>query len=232
MAKSEINQTGVEERINQGPQIDPLERMQLNYENNKKTINMVVTVVLVVVGGYFGYQKLFKEPNEESASKALAMPQLYFQADSMSMALNGDGRNPGFAKIVKKYDGTAGANIAKYYEGVADLKTGNFKGAIKALEGFDGKGTILEFQAYGNLGIAYMEDGNKAKAIEYLKKATSGKEEMLLTPIFLQQLGLIYEANGQTKEAKEAFQRVKDEFPRSLPAREMDKELAKLGQLD
>ena len=77
-----------------------------------------------------------------------------------------------------------------------------------------------------------MESGEKAKAIDYLKKATANKDDMLITPMYLYQLGLAYEANGQANDAKEVFKRIRDEYPRSIHARDMDKELAKLGVLD
>jgi len=109
---------------------------------------------------------------------------------------------------------------------------GDFKNAIKSLNEFDGKGTLLAYQAWGTTGIAYMENGDKGKAIEYFKKATGNKEDALLTPVYLYHLGLAYQANGQGNEAKETFKRIKDEYPRSIYARDMDKELARLGELN
>ena len=110
--------------------------------------------------------------------------------------------------------------------------TGDFKKAIKALSAFDGKGTVLANQASGMLGMAYMETGDKKNAIESFKKATANKEDGLVTPMYLYQLGLAYEADGKTAEAKETFKRIRDEYPRSANARDMDKELAKLGELN
>ena len=216
----------------QEPEINPLDNITLLYEKHKKNITTITTILAVVIVGYVGYTQWYKKPNEDKATAAMAMPQLYFQADSMNLALNGDGKNPGFSKIEKKYDGTAAGNLAHYYAGICYLKTGDFKKAIKSLEDFDGKGTILAYQAWGAIGEAYMESGEKAKAIDYLKKATANKDDMLITPMYLYQLGLAYEANGQANDAKEVFKRIRDEYPRSIHARDMDKELAKLGVLD
>ena len=159
------------------------------------------------------------------------MPQLYMQVDSLNLALNGDGKNLGFSKLAKKYDGTAAGNMAHYYEGACYLKMGDFKKAITAFKEFDGKGTVLAYQAWGSLGVAYLESGDKANAIEYLKKATAG-DDGLITPMYLYHLGLAYEASGKTNEAKDAFKRIRDEYPRSINARDMDKELAKMGVLE
>ncbi|MBC7554227.1 MAG: tetratricopeptide repeat protein [Taibaiella sp.] len=235
MANSARTQPGVEKEVTPVEIIDDssaLDKITLLYEQHKKTISTVATVVVVAVVGYFGYTKWYKAPGEEKAAAAMAMPQLYFQADSMNLALNGDGKNMGFVKIEKKYDGTAAGNLAHYYAGIAYLKTGDFKKAIKALSDFDGKGTLLATQANGSLGEAYMETNEYAKAIEYFKKATSDKNDILLTPLYLYHLGLAYEANKQPNDAKETFKRIRDEYPRSVHARDMDKELARLGDLD
>jgi TolA-binding protein len=209
-----------------------LDKVESFYETNKKTISTITTVVLVVVLGAFAYLKLYKAPTEEKAATALSFPQRYFEADSLGMALNGDGKNPGFTKIAKKFSGTAAGNLALYYEGICFLKMGDYANAIKSLKDFNGKGTMLGAMAYGSLGEAYMESGDNAKAIESFKKATEDKNDLLVTPMFLYQLGLAYEATGKTSDAVAAFKRIRDEYPKSLNARDMDKELARLGELN
>ena len=230
MANSSRKEPGTQPATNE-IESNPVDSVVGLYEQYKKQITTVTTVLVVAVVSIVGYQKWYKAPNEEKAASALAMPELYYQVDSLNLALNGDGKNLGFAKITKKYDGTAAGNLARFYEGSAYLKMGDFKKAISALKDFDGKGTLLAYEAWGALGTAYMESGDKNNAIEYFKKATSG-DDGLITPMYLYQLGLAYEASGKANEAKEAFKRIRDEYPRSINARDMDKELARMGQLD
>jgi tetratricopeptide (TPR) repeat protein len=202
------------------------------YEEKKQPIVVGVGSLLLVVCAYFGYNKMIKEPNEEKAATALSYPQLYYQADSLNLALNGDGRHNGFLKLAKQYDGTDAGNLANYYAGVSYLKSGDYANALKFLQNFNGRGTLLAYQAWGAMGQAYMETGNKAKAIEFFKKASDNKDDILLTPMYLYQLGLVYEANGQPGDAKSVFKRIKDEYPKSMQARDMEKELAKLGEIE
>jgi TolA-binding protein len=232
MANSARTQPGAERTTSSYDESNPLDGVTVFYENNKKPINNAVIIVLVVVLGYLGYTKLYKGPAEEKAATALSFPQLYFEADSLNMALNGDGKNPGFVKIAKKYDGTASGNLALYYEGLCYLKMGNFKDAITALKGFNGKGTIIENVANGALGEAYMESGDTPNAIASFKKASSDKNDAVATPMYLYQLGLAYEIANNNPEAITAFKRIRDEYPRSMQAREMDKELARLGDVN
>ena len=79
---------------------------------------------------------------------------------------------------------------------------------------------------------AYMESGNNAQAIESFKKATADKDDAFVTPLYLYELGLAYEAANNAKDAKAAFQRIRDEYPKSIHARDIDKELARLGDVD
>lgn len=211
---------------------DALENVQVMYEKNKKMITTVAAVVIGAAVLYFGYTKLYKGPAEEKASAALYYPQQLFAIDSLNMALNGDGKNPGFIKVASKYSGTAAANLSKYYMGLCYLKMDDYKNAIKALEDFDGKGTMVGYQAFGALGDAYMASGNSAKAIDNYKKASGDKDNGLTTPAYLYKLGLAYASTGKMNEAKDAFKRVRDEYPRSMQARDIDKELARVGELN
>lgn len=235
MANSARTQPGAEKvTVVPEEEINPLtlDKATILYETNKKLISTAGTIILVAVVGYFAYTKLYKGPAEEKAATALSYAQRSFQADSLGMALNGDARNPGFIKISKKFSGTAAGNLSLYYQGICYLKMGDFANAIKALKDFDGKGTMLGHQAAGALGQAYMESGDNAKAIDNFKKATEDKDDILITPMYLYHLGLAYQASGKNKEAIDAFKRVRDEYPRSMQARDMDKELARLGEIN
>ena len=234
MANSARNQPGTERTVSQSntTTIEPLDNLQGFYENNKKRLSTIATIVIVVVGGYLAYTKLVKGPNEEKAANAMSYPQTYFMMDSLDLALNGDGQHQGFTKIAKKYDGTASGNLALYYEGICYLKKGDFKNSIKSLKSFDGKGTMLSYQAWGALGEAYMEDGDSNNAIDAFKKATGDKDNIMLTPMYLFQLGLAYEKGGNNNGAKDAFKRIRDEFPRSMQAQNVDKELGRLGEIN
>jgi tetratricopeptide (TPR) repeat protein len=150
----------------------------------------------------------------------------------MQRALQGDGQHPGFVKIMKDYSGTKTANLCHYYAGVAYLHLGDPKKAIKQLEDFDGKGTLLDAAGAGALGNAYMEDGKVKQAIEQYQKASSVKDEIVQTPMYLMSLGSAYEMNKQPEEAKKAYIRIRDEYPTSMQARDIERDLARLGVLD
>lgn len=213
-------------------EINPLDNIQVYYEKNKNRINTAIFIVLVVVLGFLGYEKMYKAPREEKAATAVSFAQRYFEADSLNLALNGDGQHAGFLSIIKRYDGTSTANLCRYYTGICYLHGGQYANAIKYLKDFDGKGTLVAYAAYGAMGDAYMEMGNTKSGIEYYNKASENKDDLMLTPLYLYRAGVAYEMNNQPDEAKKCYERIRDEYPRSMQARDMDKALARLGELN
>ncbi|MBL7683434.1 MAG: tetratricopeptide repeat protein [Flavipsychrobacter sp.] len=231
MANTARNKPGAEQ-ITDVEEVKVLDNLMTKYESNKKRINTIVTVVLAAVVGYFAYDKLYSEPRESKAATAMAFAQRYFEADSVDKALNGDGQHQGFLKVLKKYSGTTAGNLCNYYAGICYLHKGDFKNAIKYLEDFNGSGTQVRFAAAGALGDAYMENNNSSKAIDAYKKAVENTNDNILTPIYMYRLATVYEMSNKTEEAKKYYQTIKDEYPQSEQAREVEKYLGRLGEHD
>jgi TolA-binding protein len=112
------------------------------------------------------------------------------------------------------------------------MKMGDYANAIKQLKAFDAKGTVLEHAKSGLLGDAYMENKDIKNAIENFNAATVDADDDVYTPMYLQRLAIAYEKNNQVEDAKKAYIRIRDEFPRSFQSREVEKSLAMLGVLD
>lgn len=209
-----------------------LEKIAALYEEKKRAINTALAVIILAVGGFFAYKYLVIAPKEEKAALKMIRAEQFYAADSINLALNGDGANPGFLRIIKQFDGTAQANIAHYYAASCYMKMGDNASALKHLKEFDAHGTILEHPKAGLLGDVYMDSKDIKKAIEQYKSATADADDDVFTPMYLQRLGVAYEMNNQTDEAIKAYKRVRDEFPRSPAARDIDRSLAKLGVLE
>jgi TolA-binding protein len=209
-----------------------LDNLQLTYEKNKKPITTAIIVIVAVVAGYIGYKKMYQEPRNEKAQAMMYYANKYFQMDSLNRALEGDGQHAGYLKVIKKYGGTDGANVSSYLAGVCYLRTGDYKNAIKYLKDFNGKGTLAEYSAYGALGDAYMGSGNMKEAAEYYEKAASKKDDELHAPTYLLRAGMVYEKMNKTEEAKKAYKKVRDEYPRSAENQKIAMYLARLGELE
>lgn len=204
---------------------------QSSFEKNQKLIIGAVAAVVILVGGFFGYRQLVQKPAEEKAAAALFSAERWFEVDSLNYALNGDGQHQGALGVIKKYGSTKAGNLARYYAGMSYLRTGEFKKAIDMLEQFNGQGTPLEYLAYGALGDAYMESNNAAKGIELYKKAAGNEKDNFISPMYLFRAGLASEQAGKTEDAKKMYLEIKSKYPYSQQARDIDKYLARLGEL-
>lgn len=235
MAKQDLytaprqNTTTVQEDLSIPSAEDRLKGVEHWYQNNNKIINNILIGVLALVVGIFAYTKFYKGPQMQKSNDAIFRAQTYFNIDSVNRALNGDGQFDGFLTIAKKYSGTPAGNMAHYYAGVCLLKQGKFEDAVKQLNDFDGKGTLIAAMAKGNLGDAYMELGKTDDAIKAYLDASNDKDNLLLSPIYMQRAGMAYELKNNTTEAIKLYHQIKDQFPQSNQAREMDKSLARLG---
>src|ERR1019366_718919 len=146
--------------------------------------------------------------------------------------LNGDGKNDGALRIINKYSGTYAANLCKYYAGACYLHLHQYAKAIKFLKDFDaGDATQIKSRAYGMMGDANAELNKNDDALDYYKKAANvdDKDEFTSSE-YLFRAALFAQSTGKTKEAIELFKKIKEEYPLTDKAAEVDRYLAKLGE--
>lgn len=209
-----------------------LETSQQFWSKNSKWIVGLFAVVILGATGYIGYDKFIKAPAEAAAQEAIWPAEAKFKIDSFQLALQGDGtkNNPGFLKVISKHSGTRAANLAHFYAGVCYLQLGDYANAVKQLKEFSTTDKVLLMRTYGSLADAYAEQGKSEEAIEhYRKAATTFETDEANSSEYLFRLGQLYDKMGKTQEAVKAFSDVKEKFPMSLRANEVDKYLARLG---
>lgn len=201
------------------------------YNKNKNVINIALLAVVVIVGGYFAYNRFIKAPNEKKAQEMVFHAQQNFAIDSFKLALNGDGNNYGFLQVIDKYGGTKAGNLAKYSAGVCYVKLGEFQKGIDQLKDFSGGDKLVQAYAYGLTGDAYMELNKTEDGIEYYKKAGHYSDNELSAPLYLFRAGLALEKAGKTQDAVAIYKEIKEKYPQTNEGREMDKYLARLGEV-
>ena len=192
-------------------------------EKNQKIITIVVAVIVVIVLGYFGYQRFFLIPQNKEAQSEMFMAEMYFQQDSLNLALNGDGNYPGFLQIIDDYGMTKAGNLANYYAGIIYLKKGNFETAIDYLQDFDTEDQVVGPMAMAAIGDAYLELGDADRAANYYMKAANTHTNEFVTPTFLMKAGWVYEETGDYDKAIRLYERIQSEFGASSQARDIEK---------
>jgi len=195
--------------------------------NNQKYISIVIGVILVIILGYFGYDRYIVQPKTQEAQEQMFVAQRFFESDSLDRALYGDGNSLGFIDIVDDYGSTNPGNLANYYAGICFLKKGDFQQAIDYLSDYSGESMMVGPMATGAIGDAYMELGEKDRAAAYYLEAANQNENDFTTPLFLYKAGMAFEIIGKYSDAVDLYTRIKDNYPKSTEARTIDKNIGR-----
>ncbi|MDQ6762098.1 MAG: tetratricopeptide repeat protein [Bacteroidota bacterium] len=223
--------------------VDVVQRARGFWANYNKPVMYIASAIIILLGGWLVYKYMFKIPAEEKANDSIFITQKYFSdfsnapSDSTkalmaAKVLNGDGVNAGALKIISKYSGTDAANLSEYYAGASYLHLKQYDKAIKYLKDFNAHGaTQIKSRALGMMGDASAELKKNDDALDYYKKAADvdDKDEFTSSE-FLFRAALFAEVTGKTKDAIELFKKIKDQYPLSEKAADVDRYLAKLGE--
>jgi len=211
---------------------EPVHRVVSIWDQYSKQILGGIAVVVVVAAGIFGYKYFVSDPNEKAANESIFQAETYFRADSVRLALEGDGLKPGFLKIISKYSGTKAANMAHFYAGSCYLKLGDFANAVKQLQDFSTNEPLVAARAKALQADALSESGKKEEAAKLYKEAgTLFDKDEANSPQYLFRAGYLYESMGKTQEAIEMYKLIKEKYPQFRDF-DIDKYLGRLGSVE
>lgn len=201
------------------------------WTRNSKVILGIGIVLLLAVGGFYFYKNYVVKPKEEKAADAIFKAEEYYRIDSIRLALNGDGQNLGFLRIIDRYGSTDAGNLARFYAGSCYIKLNDNQNAVKHLKKFSTDAKQVQQKAYKLLGDAYGDMGNGKEALDYYKKAAHHFEaDKLASAEAL--FSAAYLADRVLKDQKEAislYKELKEKYPSTPQGFEVDKYLAQLG---
>lgn len=203
-----------------------IERIQNLIEDNQQKLTYVLGGILVVVLGFMGYKYFFQMPKEKQANEQIFMSQYYFEIDSFSLALLGDGTYMGFEELADNYSSTKPGNLSQYYAGICHLRLGNFEEAITYLTKFKTSDPLLRAVSLGATGDAYSEIKEEGKAIDLYKKAADAADNEITGAIYLSRAAILSKMSGNYKESLELFNEIKDKYPNSTEAEEAERNIA------
>ncbi|MDE5944349.1 MAG: soluble NSF attachment family protein [Rikenella sp.] len=212
-----------------------LGRFELFIERNGKLLLMLLGAVVLVVGGYFSYKYLYQAPRAEKASAEMFEAQNYFARDSFALALNGNASFDGFLTIADRYGNTPQGNLARHYAGLCYLHMGEFQQAIDAFKSYkavggNAAGVIIAAENLGLTGDAYVELGQLDEGVKYYERAAAYNDNVGTTPVYLKKAGMVNEKLGNLARALEQYETVRNNYPQSMQARDIEKFIARVQQ--
>lgn len=207
---------------------EALSRTEMFLEKHQKTILYVIGAIVVILGGYFGFERFIKLPKAREAQEKMFIAEKYWEQDSLTLALNGDGLNMGFLDIIDDYGRTPSGNLARYYAASIYLKQGQYNDAITLLNKFKAKDPMVGPNALRMLGDAHLELDQQAKAAEYYLQAADKASNEMLSPEFLLRAGNTFELMKEWQKALDTYNRIKKEYPNTFRAGNIDKYIARV----
>ncbi len=195
-------------------------------EDNANLISWVVCGIAVVVMGIIAINQYILKPKALEASNENAKAVVYFMAGDFDKALNGDEAECiGFEAIADQYSHYQQGELAALYAGICYFEKGDYENAAKYLKKFSADDLNIDPAASQLLGDAYVELGEYSKAASAFEVAAKSGNDMI-APMSLKKAGIVYLHEGQNSKALKAFKAIKENYPSSAEAQDIDKYIA------
>ena len=195
-------------------------------EKNQNALTWCVTIIVVIVCGLIALNNYVWKPKAADAQNETAKAVVYFSQNQWEQALNGDENECiGFAEIADKYSHYQAGELAALYAGICNYKLGNYEDAAAYLKKFDADDLNVDPAAHVLLGDAYVQLDELDKAVKAYNHAIDSENE-LFAPLALKKLGIVYMEQDNKKDAKKAFEKVRDDYSQSAEAQDIDKYIA------
>ncbi|MCT4663693.1 MAG: hypothetical protein N4A45_00500 [Flavobacteriales bacterium] len=207
-----------------------LTKTELYIEENKKSISIILTAIIVLFAGYYAYQAFVVKPKMTEAQDNMFTAESYFKNGNWEMALNGDGQDLGFLDVASDYSGTPAGNLANAYAGICLAKQGNFAEAIDYLEAYSGDSKVVLPMVKSALADCYVQTQDMAAAKGALSTAIASTENKFLKSNLLKKAALLAEKEGDVSSAKDYYKQILSIDKKSQDGRFAEKMLAKHGE--
>ncbi len=197
-------------------------------EKYQKQILTGVGIVILVVLVVMSFKNFYLDKREIAAENEMTKAQAAFATDSFRVALEGKGvQSIGFKEIASEYSITPSGKLASAYAGICYYKLGQYENAIKYLSQYSSDDNYFSVSVIGLTGDCYVNLNENSKAISYFEKAAD-KDNAVLSPVYLKKAGLIYESLTEPEKAEKAYTKIKEKYPKSSEASDIDKYIARV----
>jgi tetratricopeptide (TPR) repeat protein len=211
---------------------------EMFFEKHRKTITIGMSALVLILGGYFAYQFLYLKPKETEASNAIIKADLWVEADSLELAVMGNGNFEGYESLASKYDGTKVGKRAHFWCGVyyRDNKA-DYATALEHFKKADFDDEAVGVEVTGCIGDMYVMLSDIEQGATWLekaaKRANSSASRDFTGPLYNLKAAKAYLELGKNDKAKSLLQFVVDNYDKkSQEYGESEKLLAYLNAME
>ncbi len=213
-------------------------KTEMFLENNRKGISIVLGALVLIFGGFFAYQYLYKNPKEAEASNAAIRADLWAEMDSLEWAVKGKDEFEGFEALAEKYGSTKVGQRAHFWCGVYYRdKAADYATALEHFKQADFEDEAIGVEAIGCVGDMYVMTDNLEEGAKWLEKATQRANRSasrdFTGPIYGLKAAKVYMELGKNDKAISLLQYIVDNFDKkSQEYGESEKLLAYLNAME
>ena len=202
---------------------------------NQNFIFGFVGAVALIILAIMGYNRFIAEPNAKEAMNEMTKAQSYFdeavnatESDSLyRLSLEGGEGKFGMLDIISEYGSTPAGNLANYYAGMAYLNLKDYQNAVKYLNDFSSDDLMLSAISKGGIGDAFVQLNQLEDALEYYERAIKASTNDFTTPMYLFKAAQVAIDLGSNSKALDYLNRIKEEYPNSNEAKNIDVAIGK-----
>ena len=129
--------------------------------------------------------------------------------------------NYGFAQVLDEYGNKAGKSM-NLYAGICALQLQDYEAAVDYLKKYKGKDPILAARAQACLGDAYVGLQRYDEAVSQFEKAAAVSDNLYAAG-YLLKAAVTSEELGNKDKALALYETIKDKYPQSMEAYDIDK---------
>ena len=215
-----------EQELRQQNVAEAVSKTELFFQKNARLIYGCVAAVLLIALAILAYNRFILQPQKEKAQAAMYQAEQKFAAGDFELALAGDDNVMGFEEIIDTY-GARGGKSVYLYAGACALQTGDFDKALQYFKKYNGEEKILLSRAQAGMGDAYVGLEDYKNALAAYEKAAAVVDNMFAAG-YLLKAGQVAEELGDKDKALACYNRIKDQYPQSPEASDIDKYITRI----
>jgi TolA-binding protein len=200
------------------------------YEENRRTISIAVTAVVIAVFAVVIYVKN-RADNNEKAITALGSIFETYDAAQFQTAVDGipEKNIMGLRAIVDNYGNSTAGDFARFYLAGAYAHLGKYDEALREFEDFSPTGELLAVARLSGIGSCQESRGMFKEAAASFEKAATQYPKDISAAENLNNAARDFGQAGEKEKAVDLYRRVKKNYPNTAFARDADRFIAQLS---
>jgi len=197
-------------------------------ESNRSVVLAAGAVIVVVVAAVVGMNFYMGQRAQEAVDRMSGAVRAWESGDYRG-ALDGTDTFMGLTAVIDQYGSTSSGNLARYYAADAHFQLGEYDEALDLFESYDKDANHLGAAAFAGEAAIHANRGNNDEAGDLYRRAATIFTSDVTTPIYLLKAGQEYELAGEKGDARRVYEQIRDDYPTSPEARNIEFFLARVG---